>query len=307
MSVDWGTLPEQLFNGVQLGAVYALIALGYTMVYGVLRLINFAHGEVYMVGAYLAYYTSMVWFDKSRTNPILLLILMLLISMVGCALLGMLIERLAYRPLRDAPRISVLITAIGVSLFMQYSGKLVFQTSPKPAISDDVNIFPDRLSLAGIPVEGARIAVLLVTLTLMVALWYLVSKTRTGRAMRAVSHDFNTAALMGINVNRIVMVTFLIGSALAGAGGMMNATALGTPLNTDSGVLPGVMAFVSAVVGGIGNIPGAVVGGLIIGLVEYIVRWLGYGGYATGAAFLILVVILLFKPGGLFGSTGEKV
>jgi len=307
MDLNWGTLPEQLFNGVQLGAVYALIALGYTMVYGVLRLINFAHGEVYMVGAYLAYYTSMVWFDRATMNPYVLLILMLLIAMVGCACLGVLIERLAYRPMRGAPRISVLITAIGVSLFLQYTGRFVFQTSPKPVIASDVNAFSQKLSFLGIPVEASRIAVLVVTVVLMIALWQFVTKTTTGRAMRAVSHDFNTAALMGINVDKIVSITFIIGSALAGAGGMMNATALGTPLDTFYGLLPGVKAFVAAVLGGIGNIPGAVVGGLIMGVVEYLVRWAGYGGYADGAAFVILIVILLFKPGGLFGSTGDKV
>ncbi|MGI8923272.1 MAG: branched-chain amino acid ABC transporter permease [Fimbriimonadales bacterium] len=307
MEVNWGTLPQQLVYGIQLGAVYALIALGYTMVYGILRLINFAHGEVYMVGAYLAYYSSMVWFSHTAMNPYALLLSMLLISMVGCAVLGVTIERLAYRPLRNAPRISVLITAIGVSLFIQYTGRFVFQTSPKPAIDESINVLTRTVSLFGISVQVSRLAILGVTLVLMVLLWQFIARTQTGRAMRAVSHDFNTAALMGINVNAIVTMTFIIGSALAGAGGMMNATFVAPTIDTFYGLLPGVKAFVAAVLGGIGNIPGAVVGGLIIGVVENIVVWTGYGGYKDAVAFLILIAILLFRPSGLFGSPTDKV
>lgn len=305
--MNWDLLPQQLIIGIQLGAVYALIALGYTMVYGVLRFINFAHGDVYMVGAYLAYYTSMQWFDRNTMNPYLLLLIMLIISMVGCALLGLSVERLAYRPLRNAPKIAVLITAIGVSLFIEYGGKFFFKTSPKPSISQDVNVFSKPINIAGVTLDASQLTVLGVTLVLMAGLWFFVTHTKTGRAMRAVSHDFGAASLMGINVNRVVAITFGIGSALAGAGGMMNATAIGTPLDPFYGLVPGVKAFVAAVLGGIGNIPGAVVGGLIMGVMETLIVWLGYGGYKDAVAFVLLVVILLIKPSGLFGSTMEKV
>ncbi|HRK20459.1 MAG TPA: branched-chain amino acid ABC transporter permease [Fimbriimonadaceae bacterium] len=305
--MDWGQLPQYLVLGVQLGAVYALIALGYTMVYGVLRLINFAHGDVFMIGAYLAYYTSMVWFDRHAINPYLMLGMMLLMAMIGCAVLGVVIERLAYRPLRSAPRISVLITAVGVSLFIEYAGRLVVQTSPQPSIVQEVNVLAKPMNIWGINVEQSQIAVLAVVLVLMGLLFFYVTRTSMGRAMRAVSHDFNTASLMGVNVDRVVVVTFIIGSALAGAGGMLQATSFGSPLNTFYGLLPGVKAFVAAVLGGIGNIPGAVVGGLIMGVAETAVVWAGYAGYKDAVAFVILIVILLFRPGGLFGSTAEKV
>jgi len=307
MQLNWGLLPQQLVIGIQLGAVYALIALGYTMVYGVLRFINFAHGDVYMVGAYFAYYTSTVWFVSSITNMYVMLVVMLLISMVGCGLLGLTIERLAYRPLRSSPRIAVLITAIGVSLFLEYSGKFFFKTSPKPSIEEHVNVLRGTVHVLGIDVSQSQVAILVVTLILMAGLWQFVTRTATGRGMRAVAHDFNTAALMGINVDRIVAITFLIGSALAGAGGMMNATAFGTPLDPFYGLVPGVKAFVAAVLGGIGNIPGAVAGGILMGLSETLVVWLGYAGYKDAMAFVLLIGILLFRPGGLFGSTVEKV
>ncbi|MER3413148.1 MAG: branched-chain amino acid ABC transporter permease [Armatimonadota bacterium] len=299
-----------------LGAIYALIALGYTMVYGVLRLINFAHGDVYMVGAYLAYYTSMRWVNREAVNPYLLLVTMLLVSMVGCALLGLTIERVAYRPLRSAPRISLLITAIGVSLLLEYGGLLVFETAPPPSIAESVRggALQTPLIFFGVSIDKGQLAVFAVTLVLMVLLWQFVTNTQTGRAMRAVAHDFDTAALMGINVDRIVAVTFLLGSALAGAGGMMNATALGTPLTTFYGLLPGVKAFVAAVLGGIGNIPGAVVGGIILGLAEAMVVFAdpyipGFEltGYKDAVTFLILIGVLLLKPSGIFGSPVEKV
>ncbi len=305
--MDWGQLPQYLVLGIQLGAVYALIALGYTMVYGVLRLINFAHGDIFMVGAYLAYYTSMVWFSRDHWNPYVLLAMMLVIAMAGCAILGVVIERLAYRPLRNAPRISVLITAVGISLFLEYAGRLVFQTSPQPAIVQEVNVLAKPMTILGIVVDQSQLAVLGVVLVMMLLLWQFVTRTPMGRAMRAVSHDFNTASLMGINVDRVVVVTFIIGSALAGAGGMLQATSFGSPLNTFYGLLPGVKAFVAAVLGGIGNIPGAVVGGLIMGLAETGVVWAGYAGYRDAVAFVILIAILLFRPGGLFGSTADKV
>lgn len=300
-------LAQQFIYGVQLGAIYALIALGYTMVYGVLRLINFAHGDVYMVGAYLAYYTCSVWFVGAQINPYLMLFLMLVTAMVGCASLGFFIERIAYRPLRTAPRIAALITAIGVSLFIEYAGKLFFQTSPQPSIPEAVNVFNKQLKIGGLEITQSALIVLVTTVVLMVGLWYFVTRTKMGRAMRAVSHDFNTAALMGINVDRVITVTFLIGSALAGAGGMMQATSVGTPLSTFYGLMPGVKAFVAAVLGGIGNIPGAVVGAMIMAMAETAVKAFGYSGYTDAVAFVILIGILLFRPGGLFGTVSDKV
>ncbi|MDQ2985316.1 MAG: branched-chain amino acid ABC transporter permease [Armatimonadota bacterium] len=309
--LNWGLLDQQLINGIQLGAIYALIALGYTMVYGVLKLINFAHGEVYMVGAYVAYYIAEQWLDKNAVSPWVMLALMLFGAMVVCAILGVTIERLAYRPLRGAPRISVLITAIGVSLLIQQGGLLILRTSPQPSISQQVNPFGVS-NFTGIPVLGdltiswAQTAMFGVSIVLMLFLWWFVSGSKTGRAMRAVSHDFSTASLMGINVNRIVSITFIIGSALAGAGGMMNATALGTPLDTFYGLMPGVKAFVAAVLGGIGNIPGAVVGGFLMGIAETLVIWMGYSNYKDAVAFVILIAILLVKPSGLLGSVGQE-
>jgi branched-chain amino acid transport system permease protein len=307
---NWGLLDQQIINGIQLGSIYALIALGYTMVYGVLRLINFAHGEVYMVGAFVAYYVAEVWFEKNSISPWLLLFMMIVGSMVVCSALGVTIERLAYRPLRSAPRISILITAIGVSLFLQQSLLLVFRTAPPPSISETVN--PFRTIKVDLPVfgelifSGGQLAMFGVSVVLMIMLWYVVSFTKIGRAMRAVSHDFNTAALMGIDVNRVVTVTFIIGSALAGAAAMMNATALGTPLKTDYGLLPGVKAFVAAVLGGIGNIPGAVLGGFLMGVAELLVVWIGQDLYKDAVAFVILILVLMFKPTGLLGSTAVE-
>jgi branched-chain amino acid transport system permease protein len=309
--INWGLLDQQLINGIQLGAIYALIALGYTMVYGVLKLINFAHGEVYMVGAYVAYYLAEQWLDKTVMQPWALLAIMLFGAMAVCAILGVTIERLAYRPLRGAPRISVLITAIGVSLLLQQGGLLIFRTSPQPSISEDVNPFGTS-QFTNLPIFGeltfswSQTAMFVVSIILMLLLWWFVSGTKTGRAMRAVSHDFKTASLMGINVDRIISLTFVIGSALAGAGGMMNATALGTPLDTFYGLLPGVKAFVAAVLGGIGNIPGAVVGGFLMGIAETLVIWLGYGSFKDAVAFVILIAVLLIRPSGLLGSVGQE-
>lgn len=309
---NWDQLAQQIINGLQLGSIYALIALGYTMVYGVLRLINFAHGEVYMVGAFISYYIAEKWFDKTTIPNWLLLLMMIFGSMSVCALLGVTIERLAYRPLRNAPRISVLITAIGVSLLLQQGGILIFRVAPQPVIGEDVNPFKtynfDLPVIGELTIAGGQAAMFVVSIIFMIILWFIVTRTNTGRAMRAVSHDFHTASLMGVNVNRIISITFIIGSALAGAGGMMNATALGTPLDTFYGLLPGVKAFVAAVLGGIGNIPGAVLGGFLMGVAETMVIWATpqYSGYRDAVAFLVLIIVLLFRPGGLLGSVGQE-
>lgn len=440
---NFKTLPQQLVYGILTGSIYALIALGYTMVYGILKLINFAHGEIFMLGAYIGLFVSRLAVGDSPDRlataiiaPNLLsslafvmmalgsviaigvyvytkvkqtkvsgglfvgtgllslgvlsyilatyqpqaitLVVMLLASMFGCSIVGVLIEQFAYRPMRSQPRIAALITAIGVSLLIQFTGQLFLPTAPPPSIKENVNPYtgsfsfnlkspPEELVLQyknaedeakissrafeqaaiehswdtfdlppeGLPLQEAKQvadrkvknlqgqvenqsvavnvptgqAIMFVTaIALMIGLRHLVMRTATGRAMRAVSHDFDGASLMGVNVNKIVSITFLIGSALAGAGAMMNATALGTPLSPFYGIQPGVKAFVAAVLGGIGNIPGAVVGGLLMGVAEHMVVWAGYSSMKDAIAFLILIAILLFRPGGLLGSSAvEKV
>jgi len=440
-ALNFPTLPEQLVNGLLLGAIYALIALGYTMVYGVLRLINFAHGEVYMLGAYIALFASYAlgYAPGATGTPVpilspqataglgvglllvgaglylagralpkaqailsavgavsavfglifgligavqpaaLNLVIMLLASMVVCGIVGVVIERFAYRPMRKTSRIASLITAIGVSLLLQYGGQLFLPNSPPPSISEQVNPYRDdkvripivkgpadleqavatlkpefestkkvyedylartketRFTLkpegkvlrdtadkaatayndalrkadssgVSITIQLSRIIMFVMAIVLMLVLRHLVLFTPAGRAMRAVSHDFDSAALMGINVDKIITFTFLLGSSLAGAGAMMTATFQGTPLTTFYGLLPGVKAFVAAVLGGIGNIPGAVLGGLLMGVAETLVVWAGYSDQKDAIAFVVLIVVLLFKPAGLLGSAKvEKV
>jgi len=442
-TLDFATLPEQIVNGLLLGAIYALIALGYTMVYGVLKLINFAHGDVYMLGAYVALFVSYligyspdalaangpphplmsgnmialvaycfiaagivgmllnyrikrqtVWLRMlsalfvifgvlflliGKLQPQALnLVIMMIASMVVCALVGVIIERFAYRPMRGHSRIASLITAIGVSLFLEFAGAIFLPNSPPPSIPESVNpirsnftmwIVPPPASLAkdvdslkpayesskkelddylarthqspydlsgpgadiksraddaeskynnalrrassagvSLTVPWSRVVILAAVVLLMAALTYLVLRTPAGRAMRAVSHDFDSASLMGVNVDKIVTFTFVIGSALAGAGAMMTATFQGTPLTSFYGLLPGVKAFVAAVLGGIGNIPGAVLGGILMGVAENLVVWAGYSQHKDAIAFVILIAVLMFRPGGLLGSSKvEKV
>ena len=385
--LDFSALPQQLVTGLLIGAIYALVALGYTMVYGVLKLINFAHGEVFMLGAYVSLFISWslgyVPGNALQHGSWGALALMLVGSMVACGLIGALIERLAYRPMRSQPRIASLITAIGVSLLLQYGGQIfllegkpqnvdpsvspVYSGKPigdnvtlrlKPKNADlvaaanalqakaaetkaayeaaakglnEFDLPPEAKSLKTAAQDAARdynsavgraensavsvampkgqLIMLGTTLALMAGLTYLVLFTKRGRAMRAVSHDFDAASLMGVNVNSIVTFTFVLGSALAGAGAMMAATfQSGTNITTFFGVLPGLKAFVAAVFGGIGNIPGAVLGGLLMGVAENLVVWAGYPGYANAVAFVVLIAVLMFRPGGLLGSSKvEKV
>ncbi|MCH7905114.1 MAG: branched-chain amino acid ABC transporter permease [Armatimonadetes bacterium] len=439
---EFSELPEQLVIGLMTGAIYALIALGYTMVYGILRLINFAHGEIFMLGAYiglfistaaigslatripteivpadtlttaayvmfvvgvvaagLLYYRSrarrtsgrliyfgvgtavagiLSWLLAQFQPQAITLVVMMLGSMIGCAIVGVIIEFLAYRPMRSQPRIAALITAIGVSLFLQFTGQLFLPNAPPPSIKEDVNPYrgsfsfylkapPENLALSvsdafsemeskqavfegalidndwdrfNLPPEGkvlrdemqeaqravndidrevrqnstsvnvptGQFIMFVTAILLMIALRHLVMKTTVGRSMRAVSHDMQAASLMGISVSKVVTITFIIGSALAGAGAMMNATFMGTPLTTFYGLQPGVKAFVAAVLGGIGNIPGAVLGGLIMGLAEAMVVWSGFSNLKDAIAFVILIIVLLVRPGGLLGSAVvEKV
>lgn len=384
-ALDFRTLPQQIINGLLTGSIYALIALGYTMVYGILKLINFAHGEVFMLGAYTSLFVSYAFGfgPNSPLSPkanVWFLVVMIVASMAVSGLVGVLIERMAYRPLRNEARIASLITAIGMSMMLQYGGQVFLPNSPPPNISQSINpylesklVIPlekknpalkvkadqllavknqddaawaaqqklesggfylsekgqqlrdaaqkaDReyneadgryeLSGAEISMPTGRLITIGVTVILMAILTYLVMFTKKGRAMRAVSHDFDSASLMGVNVNSIVTFTFIVGSALAGAAAMMDATLYqpGLQITSFFGLLPGVKAFVAAVLGGIGNIPGAVAGGLLMGVIEALVGWAGYTSWQDAAAFVVLIFVLLARPEGIFGSTAvEKV
>jgi len=286
---------QQLINGLSVGAIYALIALGYTMVYGILRFINFAHSDVFMVGAFCGFYCSRM--DAGHTLGGGLLVMAL--AMLACALLGIIIERLAYRPLRGSSNLAVLITAIGVSLLLENAGQLVFGADPKPFPA----LFPERnfTSHSGLTVSSNQLLVFGVTAALLVALQWIVMRTRIGTAMRAVSFNHQAAALMGINVDRVISFTFGLGSALAAAGGILYS--LNYPsIDPYMGVLPGLKAFVAAVLGGIGNIPGAALGGVLLGLIETFVKGGEFSTYSDAIAFAVLILILLFRPAGLLGK-----
>lgn len=295
---------QQLVNGITWGSVYALIALGYTMVYGILRLINFAHGDVYMLGAFMGLFATR-WFNAASDPSPLKALAVLLTSMAICSVIGMLIERFAYKPVRRSPRLSALITAIGVSLLLENGGVLLFGADPKffPQIIPAKTI---ALGL-GVSLSNQQLIVLVVSIVLMLALRTLVLHTRVGKAMRAVSHNHMAASLMGISVDRIITFTFVIGSALAAAAGVL--VALQSPkIEPYMGIMPGLKAFVAAVLGGIGNIPGAVVGGLIMGVAEVLVTGYVSPTYRDAIAFVLLIVILLVRPAGIFGkSVAEKV
>jgi len=298
-------LLQQLANGIAWGSIYALIALGYTLVYGILRLINFAHGDIYMVGAFSAYYIAR-WVGAGGDNPSPLLALFVLAgSMILCALLGMMIEFFAYRPVRRSSRITALITAIGVSLLLENLGIRIFGADPKffPQL-----VAPRRVELMdGVLVTNHQITVVIVSILLMIALTLFIHRTRTGKAMRAVAFNRDAASLMGIPVNRIITITFAIGSALAAAAGVL--VGLTNPkIEPLMGIMPGVKAFVAAVLGGIGSIPGAVIGGLVMGISEYLVVGYVSSTYRDGIAFVILILVLLVKPAGLLGRhVAEKV
>jgi branched-chain amino acid transport system permease protein len=308
---------QNVINGVQLGSIYALIALGYTMVYGVLRLINFAHGDVFMIGAYVGFYTaSAMKLQEQATlgGALLKLVPVLMVAMVACAILGLIIERLAYKPLRKAPRLTALITAIGVSLFLENGGQLIFSADPKffPSITPQGT--KGTINAGGLVISVDQLVLVIAAAVLMTVLWYIVTKTRMGKAMRAVSHDADAAALMGINTDNVISFTFGLGAALAGAGGVLFASLTYAKILPLLGVTMGLKAFVAAVVGGIGSIPGAMLGGLLMGLAESFVK----GAPAMGAfepsrwtdavAFILLIVVLLVRPAGLIGNAApEKV
>ncbi len=294
---------QNLFNATMLGGLYALIAVGYTMVYGILRLINFAHGDIMMMGVYFAFYAATIIYAP----PLLAAI----IAIAGAAGLGFLIDRVAYKPLRNAPRISALITAIGMSFFLESFAVVVFGAIPKSFL----DVFKDKTILNKVLlVGGARIPlltflVILITAGIFVVLFWIVYKTKIGMAMRAISMDIPTTSLMGINVDMVIGFTFALGSALAAASGVMWAMRFPN-VYPYMGFMPGMKAFIAAVVGGIGSIPGAIIGGLLLGFIEIfaVAYFPNFSGYRDAFAFIILIIILLIKPSGILGKKAiEKV
>lgn len=297
---------QHVINGIGLGSIYALIAIGYTMVYGILQLINFAHSDVYMVGAFVGYYSA-IWLGVSDQPGFVTFLVVLLMAMTACGFLGFTIERLAYRPLRKSPKLNLLITAIGVSLFLEYTGQIVFGADPKvfPNILEDQELFTS--ASGNIRISLFDVTILLVSLALVLILNFIIYKTKIGKAMRATSVNSTVASMMGINVDRVISTTFVIGSALAAAGGILVGIKY-PKIEPLMGVMIGLKAFVAAVLGGIGNLSGAVLGALIMGLSEQLVVAYGSSTYRDALAFGVLIVILLFRPAGLLGKFGvEKV
>lgn len=285
---------QQLINGLSLGSIYALIALGYTMVYGIVKLINFAHGDVMMIGAYAGYFILCAM----GTTP-LGMICAFVGAMFFCALLSLAIERMAYRPLRNAPRLNSLITAIAVELILQNVMRVLPFVGPDPRSFPTMNI--KNFVWGFVSISNVQLIVIVLSATLMVVLNYIVNYTKIGKAMRAVSYDLGAASLMGISVNKTIAFTFVLGSVLAGAGGVLYATAY-PQIDPVMGYIPGLKAFVAAVLGGIGSIPGAMVGGIILGVAETMVKAYFSSQYADAISYCILIIILLVKPAGLLGK-----
>lgn len=287
---------NQLINGLGVGGVYALIALGYTMVYGIVKLINFAHGDILMVGAYTA---VLLMTQAGVPFPVAMLG-----AIVVCVFFGVLIERVAYKPLRNSPRICSLITAIGVSFLLQNAAQLLFSANPRP--------FPmvfkvSPIMIGGLSISFVTLLTVVVSIVLMIALQAFVQKSRTGKAMRAVSEDMGAAQLMGINVNMTISITFAIGCALAAVGAMLYCIAYPT-VSPTMGAMPGLKAFIAAVLGGIGILPGAMLGGFIMGVAESLTKGFISSQVSDAVVYGILIVVLLFKPSGLLGrTTREKV
>ena len=297
-------LLQHIVDGVSLGAIYALIALGYTMVYGVLQLINFAHGDVFMLGSMIGWYASARWTGESQHPSILGAVAVTLLSMVLCGCVGFVIERLAYRPLRGAPKINSLITAIGVSFFLEYGGQWLFGPNPRA-----FGVLPRHtaMNLGGVSIGYVDVVTIAISLILMVVLQRIVFHSRMGTAMRAVSWNPDVAALMGINIDLVISFTFVLGSVLAAAAGLLYASKYPS-VHPLMGLMPGLKAIAAAVLGGIGNVPGAMLGGLLLGLAEQLVAGYGSSSWRDAVAFSILILILLVKPSGLLGrSTAEKV
>jgi len=289
------TFLTQNLNGIQIGSIYALVALGYTMVYGIIKLINFAHGDIIMVGAYVTWYLIAKLYISEWAAIVL--------AVVGCTVLGMVIEKVAYKPLRKSARISLLITAIGVSFLLENIAQLIFTANPRMF----TNLFPGNMNLGSLTIPNNTVVTILVSVALMVGLTLLVDKTKIGKAMRAVSEDNDTAQLMGINVNSTISFTFGLGSGLAALAAVLYCCSY-TQINPTMGSMLGLKAFVAAVLGGIGSLPGAMDGGLVIGIAESLTKGYVASSYADAIVFGILIVVLLIKPTGFFGRTmNEKV
>lgn len=297
--MTWELFLQHLTNGISLGSLYALVAIGYTMVYGILRLINFAHGEIFMMSLYFVFYGvavfAMPWYIS------------FIVSIILTCLLGMLVERAAYKTLRDSPRITVMVSAIGTSFLLQNLSVVLFGGRPKAFPT--VKLFTEVIQLGAVSLQRLTIFIPITTLVLLFALLYLVNQTKTGMAMRAVSKDHETARLMGVDVNRTITITFGIGSILAAVGGIMWGMKF-PQIQPSMGVIPGLKCFIAAVIGGIGNITGAVIGGFILGIGEIMLVAMlpQLTGYRDAFAFILLIVILLFKPTGIMGEKiSEKV
>lgn len=289
-------LLQQFINGLNMGSIYALIALGYTMVYGIAKMLNFAHGDVIMVGGYVVMLSLQIF----GANPVLAAS----ISIIACAVMGILIEKIAYKPLRKASPLAVLITAIGVSYFLQSLSLLLFGSNAQQ-VPNFIRL--GEVNLGGIRISGNTILTLVVTTVLMIALVLFINKTKTGKAMLAVSEDKGAAELMGVNVNRTISVTFAIGSGLAAVASILYLASFNSYVDPYMGQLPGIKAFVAAVLGGIGSIPGAMLGGIILGIIETFAKV--YASQITDAiVFSVLIIVLLVKPTGLLGKKKmEKV
>ncbi|OGF47551.1 MAG: ABC transporter permease [Candidatus Firestonebacteria bacterium RIFOXYC2_FULL_39_67] len=295
---------QQIVNGITLGGVYALVALGYTMVYGVLEFINFAHGEIYMVGAYWALFTLGLFNVSLLSGPGLFfaLCVVFLSSILFCSILGVIIEKVAYKPLRNSPRLAPLITSLGVSIVLQNAVMLIAGAENKKF---DVN-FPDTgINIGNVYISYINVFIIAVSVLLMILLNYFVRKTKLGKAMRAVAEDKKTASLMGINVDGIISLTFLLGSALAAVAGVMISISYGM-INFSMGYMVGLKAFTAAVLGGIGSIPGAMFGGILLGLIESLGAGYISSTYKDVISFAILILVLIFRPRGLFGSKQSK-
>jgi branched-chain amino acid transport system permease protein len=302
---DWGSF---VLAGLALGAVYALLALGYTLVYGILFMINFAHGDVFMTGAFTAYFAANAMAQSGflAQNEVLSFIIVLLVSSGVAALVAVVLERVAYRPLRNAPRLVPLITAIGASLFLENTFRGLYGAGVKAYPT--WKMFQGSIKVAGLDVSYSRIVVVVGAIAMMVGLWWFVEHTRTGRAMRAVSENKDVAAMMGIDVDRVILTTFAIGGLLAGAAGILY-TLLFNQVHFFMGFFPGIKAFTAAVLGGIGNIVGAMLGGLMLGILEAVGPYLLLDGFHIPSvnqlkdvvAFLVLVLVLIFRPSGILG------
>ena len=289
---------SQLINGLQIGSIYALVALGYTMVYGIVKLLNFAHGDIIMVGGYIALFSLTAFYF----SPVVAAIL----TVLGCVLLAVIIEKLAYKPLRNAPRLSLLITAIGISILLQNLAQLAFGANGRGFPAQQM-MPAGSVQFVGLSISYVALITIVVSVISMAGLTILVQKSKLGKAMRAVSEDMGASQLMGINVNHIITFTFAVGAALAGIGALMYSVQMPMIMPT-IGALLGLRAFVAAVLGGIGSIPGTMIGGYVIGIIEAMAAWQGFNSWVDAIVFLILIIVLLVRPAGIMGrNMMEKV